>query len=261
MGVGPEPWHWSDTTPTGVKPLPREQHLMVFNTMRGSTYLFGGSVPEDTTYGPSEFWEYIPNATARDNGAGCTASTASSCKSGNCVDGVCCVRPPRSATASASRATYRAWPGRAATCPPASRTTTPVRATSPATRPRRARRCSAMRARRSVTARAGTARTASAATPTATAPASSATVAGKVGTCSPVPSGLEDPPTCASDDLIRVPATGRGRAQPESGRPGSHAPPARSAPARSASTVSVATPTAPTRATRATRRAPRGTAR
>ena len=32
---------------------------MVFNTMRGSTYLFGGSVPEDTTYGPSEFWEYI----------------------------------------------------------------------------------------------------------------------------------------------------------------------------------------------------------
>ena len=83
---------WSDTTPTGVKPLPREQHLMVFNTMRGSTYLFGGSVPEDTTYGPSEFWEYIPNATARDNGAGCTAATASSCKSGNCVDGVCCVQ-------------------------------------------------------------------------------------------------------------------------------------------------------------------------
>ena len=53
-------WRWNETTPTGVKPLPREQHLMVFNPMRGTTYLFGGTVPEDTTYGPSEFWEYLP---------------------------------------------------------------------------------------------------------------------------------------------------------------------------------------------------------
>ena len=86
--------------------------------MRGSTYLFGGSVPEDTTYGPSEFWEYIPNATARDNGAGCTAATASSCKSGNCVDGVCCVADGCAVQRQVQVVQRsRAWPGRAATCP------------------------------------------------------------------------------------------------------------------------------------------------
>jgi MYXO-CTERM domain-containing protein len=98
-GVSNDSWEWdanllkwSETTPAGVKPQPREQHLMMFNSVRGTTYLFGGSVPDDQTYGPSEFWEYLPNATARANGAGCTTATASSCVSGNCVDGVCCAQ-------------------------------------------------------------------------------------------------------------------------------------------------------------------------
>ena len=92
----------------------------------------------------------------------------------------------------------RARRARAATCRPGS-PTRPARAISRATRPSSARRCSATRARRSRTARAATAPTASAATPTATAPASSATWPAKLGTCSPVPNGIEDPPTCVSD--------------------------------------------------------------
>jgi MYXO-CTERM domain-containing protein len=84
---------WSETTPTGVKPAPRYSHAMAFNSVRGSTYVFGGTVPEDTAYGPSEFWEYMPNATARPNGAGCTVATeATACVSKHCVDGVCCAQ-------------------------------------------------------------------------------------------------------------------------------------------------------------------------
>ncbi len=83
---------WTETTPTGAKPAPRYQHLMVFNPVRGTTYLFGGTVPDDTTYGPSEFWEYLPNAAARPIGAGCSPAMASACASGNCVDGVCCTQ-------------------------------------------------------------------------------------------------------------------------------------------------------------------------
>ena len=49
-------------------------------------------VPDDTAYGPSEFWEYLPNATDAANGAGCTTATADKCKSKNCVDGVCCAQ-------------------------------------------------------------------------------------------------------------------------------------------------------------------------
>ena len=86
---------------------------MVFNSMRGTTYLFGGTVPADTTYGPSEFWEYIPNATSGRTARAArrrrptsasrrTASTASAAR-----------RRRRSAPASASRATS---PASAGTC-------------------------------------------------------------------------------------------------------------------------------------------------
>lgn len=98
-GPGNDSWEWdanllrwNETTPTGVKPQPRYNHMMAFNSQRGTAYLFGGTVTDDSTYGPSEFWEYQPNAAARANGAGCTTSTASSCLSGNCVDGVCCAQ-------------------------------------------------------------------------------------------------------------------------------------------------------------------------
>ena len=73
---------WDETTPTGVKPAPRYYHAMAFNSVRGTTYVFGGTVPDDTAYGPSEFWEYVPNATARPNGAGCSAAAADACMSG-----------------------------------------------------------------------------------------------------------------------------------------------------------------------------------
>ena len=48
--------------------------------------------PTTPTYGPSEFWEYLPNATARPNGAGLLGGGGRRCMSGNCVDGVCCAQ-------------------------------------------------------------------------------------------------------------------------------------------------------------------------
>ncbi len=84
---------WTETSSTGVRPLPRENHILTFDTVRGTTYLFGGSVPADTAYGPQEIWEYIPNSAPRANGAGCSVAAAGSCMSGNCVDGVCCAVP------------------------------------------------------------------------------------------------------------------------------------------------------------------------
>jgi hypothetical protein len=83
---------WTETTPTSVKPLPRDTHLMVFDEQKGTTLVYGGNVPADTTYGPQEIWEYAPNSTPRPNGAACSAATAASCMSGHCVDGVCCMQ-------------------------------------------------------------------------------------------------------------------------------------------------------------------------
>jgi hypothetical protein len=58
---------------------------MAFDSTRGVVVLFGGNangIPMDET------WEY--SVTGLGNGEGCSASTAASCASGNCVDGVCC---------------------------------------------------------------------------------------------------------------------------------------------------------------------------
>jgi MYXO-CTERM domain-containing protein len=81
---------WSETTPPTVKPLPRYQHLQVFDSTRATTLVFGGTVSADTTYGPQEIWQYIASSAPRPNGSGCSAATAASCASKNCVDGVCC---------------------------------------------------------------------------------------------------------------------------------------------------------------------------
>lgn len=82
---------WTDTTPaTAVKPLPRESHTLVYDSTHGTTFLFGGTVTGDSTYGPQEIWEYAPNSAPRANGAACSSTTASRCASGFCVDGVCC---------------------------------------------------------------------------------------------------------------------------------------------------------------------------
>src|SRR5205085_3816700 len=62
---------WSETTSAGVRPLPRENHILTYDSLRGSTYLFGGTAPNDTTVGadysyvPQEIWEYLPSNAPR----------------------------------------------------------------------------------------------------------------------------------------------------------------------------------------------------
>lgn len=82
---------WTQTTPTvGIAPLPRESTTLIYDSTHGSTFLFGGTVNADTTYGPQEIWTYSPNNAPRPNGSPCSTATATSCSSGFCVDGVCC---------------------------------------------------------------------------------------------------------------------------------------------------------------------------
>ena len=82
---------WTKTTPSvGIAPLPRETTTLIYDSSNGSTFLFGGTVNADTTYGPQEIWTYSPNNMPRPNGAACSTATAASCASGFCVDGVCC---------------------------------------------------------------------------------------------------------------------------------------------------------------------------
>jgi hypothetical protein len=84
---------WTETTPPGVKPLARDNHLQLFDSQRATTFVFGGTVQADPTYGPQEIWEYFANTAPRPNGSGCSTAAASSCASGFCVDGVCCNVP------------------------------------------------------------------------------------------------------------------------------------------------------------------------
>jgi hypothetical protein len=58
---------------------------MAFDRVRGVVVLFGGDA---NNYPTDETWEY--SVTNLGNGEGCSTSTASTCASGNCVDGVCC---------------------------------------------------------------------------------------------------------------------------------------------------------------------------
>jgi MYXO-CTERM domain-containing protein len=58
---------------------------MAFDAQHGVVVLFGGE-PNGTA--TDETWTY--SVSGRGNGTGCTATTASLCSSGNCVDGVCC---------------------------------------------------------------------------------------------------------------------------------------------------------------------------
>jgi hypothetical protein len=83
---------WTETTPAGVKPLARYNQIQLFDSLKSTTLVFGGSVSGDSTYGPQEIWEYIANSSPRPNGSGCSAASASTCMSGNCVDGVCCAQ-------------------------------------------------------------------------------------------------------------------------------------------------------------------------
>ena len=107
MGVGRHlPAPGPRPRPPGVKPLPRYNHIQIFDSLKATTLVFGGTVPTDTTYGPQEIWEYLANSSPRPNGVGllggerrraarpATASTASAARC-----------PPRSARAPAWPAT------------------------------------------------------------------------------------------------------------------------------------------------------------
>jgi hypothetical protein len=59
---------------------------MAFDSQRGVMVLFGNGTNGSSEV--TETWEY--KVTNLGNGEGCTATTASSCASGFCVDGVCC---------------------------------------------------------------------------------------------------------------------------------------------------------------------------
>jgi hypothetical protein len=66
-------------------PSSRNYAAMAFDSGRGVAVLFGGNV--NGTYS-DETWEY--QVTGLGLGEGCTSAFASTCASGNCVDGVCC---------------------------------------------------------------------------------------------------------------------------------------------------------------------------
>jgi len=81
---------WSETTPPTMRPLPRIGHRLLFDDKRGTALLYGGAAPLDPTYSDREIWEYVPNRDPRPDGASCSLAAASACRSGFCVDGVCC---------------------------------------------------------------------------------------------------------------------------------------------------------------------------
>ncbi|HVZ74593.1 MAG TPA: kelch repeat-containing protein [Polyangia bacterium] len=189
---------WTETTPPGVRPLPRENHGMTFDTVRGTTYMYGGSVPADSTYGPSEIWEYVPNSAPRPNGAGCTAASAKGCMSGNCVDGVCCAQ-----TAAQCNGMCKACnvPGMFGTCQN-------VPAGSPDDTCASDQACDATQ---TCKARIGAACSTYADCATGhcadgvccdtdcNGACMQCNLNSKKGQCSPVPNGIEDPGTCSSD--------------------------------------------------------------
>jgi hypothetical protein len=68
-------------------PTSRYRAAMAFDKGRGAVVLFGGMVNAGSG-SANETWEYtVANL---GNGEGCTAASAASCASGNCVDDVCC---------------------------------------------------------------------------------------------------------------------------------------------------------------------------
>ena len=71
--------------PLSTTPSSRASATTAFDSARGVVVLFGGIAGNGDS---DETWEY--KVTGWSNGEGCTAAFASSCASGNCVDGVCC---------------------------------------------------------------------------------------------------------------------------------------------------------------------------
>jgi len=62
---------------------------MIYDGARRAVVLFGGD--RNVGGADNETWEYTVTNLA--NGEGCTAASAATCASGNCVDGVCCESP------------------------------------------------------------------------------------------------------------------------------------------------------------------------
>jgi MYXO-CTERM domain-containing protein len=61
---------------------------MVFDSGRRVAVVFGGNLNTSPGGPTNDTWEYTVKSLA--NGEGCTAASASTCASGQCVDGVCC---------------------------------------------------------------------------------------------------------------------------------------------------------------------------
>jgi hypothetical protein len=85
LDANAEIWYTRLPTPT---PTGRFRSGMVFDSGRRVVVLFGGNL-NGTPNGPAnDTWEYSVGKLV--NGEGCTAASAATCASGQCVDGVCC---------------------------------------------------------------------------------------------------------------------------------------------------------------------------
>jgi hypothetical protein len=80
-----ETWYTRIPSPT---PGGRFRSGMAFDSTRRVMVLFGGNVNSSPSGPANDTWEYTVSKLA--NGEGCTAASAASCASGQCVDGVCC---------------------------------------------------------------------------------------------------------------------------------------------------------------------------
>ena len=195
---------WNETTPPGVKPaaaLPPPDGVQL--RCAGRPTCSAARSPTTPTYGPSEFWEYLPNATARPNGAGLhRRRRRDACMSGNCVDGVCCAQ-----TAAAVRRHVqvvqrrRQRRARAATSPPGC-PTTPVRRTRRATPRQQCKKRLGQACNLFTECASGNCADGVCCDTACNDKCKQCNLAGKRGTCSFVPTGDEDPvgaPACVSD--------------------------------------------------------------
>ncbi|HJX63860.1 MAG TPA: kelch repeat-containing protein, partial [Polyangia bacterium] len=179
---------WYARPPSG-EPSDRWNAGMAFDNQRGVVVLFGGS-PNGTSN--DETWEY--SVTGRGNGTGCTAATASLCASGNCVDGVCC----ESASCSGPCKSCNV-PGKAGTCVLAAPGTQVAGSCSGDQACDGSGSCKAANGAACASAAAcasGFCTDGSCCTTACTGTCVSCKLAGKVGTCSPIPIGTDPENEC-----------------------------------------------------------------
>ena len=68
---------WTETTPPGVKPLPRYNHIQIFDSLKATTLVFGGTRAAATApTARRRSGSTSPTAAPRPNGSGCSAASA-----------------------------------------------------------------------------------------------------------------------------------------------------------------------------------------